>query len=702
MMRNVLTIFGLLCSCCILQAMPIDTTTAQQKALAFVQSHLSEDTETPTLELAMKSEAFYVFNINEHEGFVMVAGDDQMPDVLGYSDTGTFTPDRIPENMAEWLKSYAAQMEFLRTQPDANPVSHKAVSKTAIAPMLQRLTFNEEMETLFADSLASAGSKATALAEIISYHQQVTSKAQVHTDTITALRDSILSANDSQGIIRTLVNDFDCYDDIHEVKRFFYSSEHWDQIIYRELRDKRPILYCGESQDSTTYAFVIDGYAPDNYFHINWDSEGINNGYFLLSILEEFDDGQYIFAGIQPAALYDIPQAYAILNKNSNALLFYYDCDIDNHPELNFATETYTIKSWRSLAENVQYLSFKESFANYTLYTLDSWCKDCKSLMFFDFVENFNATYATSMDYMFQNCKRITTLRELNKLKTDNVRSMSHVFDGCTNLNMLDISKLNTAKVTRMDGMFYGCTNLKTTDVSFSNTQKVTDMSQMFYKCTNLKELSMATFDTQSVTNMSQLFHGCESLDPNYFIIDIANFITPNVQNMSFMFYNCKTLFWIDMQSVKTRDVTNMASMFQGCTDLMELNLKNFNTRNVKNMNNMFSGCTKLQTIYASEEWSNESLERSNNMFKDCKSLKGGKGTVFDALYTDASYACIDGGDENPGYFTYRQSTDIQSVEEENRKAKGDDGWYTLCGVRLEEEPTQRGVYIHEGRKVLK
>lgn len=29
------------------------------------------------------------------------------------------------------------------------------------------------------------------------------------------------------------------------------------------------------------------------------------------------------------------------------------------------------------------------------------------------------------------------------------------------------------------------------------------------------------------------------------------------------------------------------------------------------------------------------------------------------------------------------------------------DGWYTLDGVRLNAQPTQKGLYIHNGRKVV-
>ena len=37
-----------------------------------------------------------------------------------------------------------------------------------------------------------------------------------------------------------------------------------------------------------------------------------------------------------------------------------------------------------------------------------------------------------------------------------------------------------------------------------------------------------------------------------------------------------------------------------------------------------------------------------------------------------------------------------------SRPATGDNGWYTISGVRLSNEPTLRGIYIHQGKKVTK
>ena len=72
-------------------------------------------------------------------------------------------------------------------------------------------------------------------------------------------------------------------------------------------------------------------------------------------------------------------------------------------------------------------------------------------------------------------------------------------------------------------------------------------------------------------------------------------------------------------------------------------------------MSYMFFGCTNLRTIYVGNGWSTAAVTPSFSsfkMFKDCTSLVGGQGTTYDANHTDKTYAHIDGGPSNPGYFT--------------------------------------------------
>jgi len=55
---------------------------------------------------------FYVFGAENNEGFVIVAGDDRITPVLGYSHTNRFSADDMPPNLKWWLGEYAKQIQY--------------------------------------------------------------------------------------------------------------------------------------------------------------------------------------------------------------------------------------------------------------------------------------------------------------------------------------------------------------------------------------------------------------------------------------------------------------------------------------------------------------------------------------------------------------------------------------------------------------
>ena len=69
-------------------------------------------------------------------------------------------------------------------------------------------------------------------------------------------------------------------------------------------------------------------------------------------------------------------------------------------------------------------------------------------------------------------------------------------------------------------------------------------------------------------------------------------------------------------------------------------------------MKSMFYYCRALKTIYAGDGWSTAAVTSSYWMFTGCTKLVGGMGTTYSASHTDKTYAHIDGGPSNPGYFT--------------------------------------------------
>ena len=127
---------------------------------------------------------------------------------------------------------------------------------------------------------------------------------------------------------------------------------------------------------------------------------------------------------------------------------------------------------------------------------------------------------------------------------------------------------------------------------------------------------------------------------------------TSEVTRMDYMFHACYKLTSIDLSYFNTANVTSMSGMFSRCTGMTVLDLSTFNTANVEAMDYMFNVCTNLTTIYVGTEWSTAAVTRSTDMFYNCTSLLGGKGTPYDADHVDKAYAHLDGKDGLPGYLS--------------------------------------------------
>ena len=140
-------------------------------------------------------------------------------------------------------------------------------------------------------------------------------------------------------------------------------------------------------------------------------------------------------------------------------------------------------------------------------------------------------------------------------------------------------------------------------------------------------------------------------------ITGISYLNTSEVTNMVALFANCKKMTNLDLSHFNTSKVTDMTGMFDGCSGLTSLDLSSFNTSKVTKMIRMFYGNRNLRTIYVGNGWSTEAVTSSTNMFIFCTNLVGGQGTTYDVNYIDKTYAHIDGGPSNPGYFTDKNAS---------------------------------------------
>ena len=262
-------------------------------------------------------------------------------------------------------------------------------------------------------------------------------------------------------------------------------------------------------------------------------------------------------------------------------------------------------------------------------------------------VSNFDTSKVTDMGWMFKGNKSTTV--DVSKFDTSNVTNMSNMFSN-SQATTLDVSNFNTSNVTNMSDMFSN-SQATTLDVSNFNTSKVTNMSYMFWNSKSTM-LDVSNFNTSNVTNMSYMFYYSQATT-----LDVSNFNTSKVTNMSYMFWNSKSTM-LDVSNFNTSNVTNMSYMFSG-SKATTLDLNNFDTSKVTNMSYMFSSSTNLKTIYVSNKFNTDKVTSSTYMFYGCTKLIGGAGTKYNSSYVDKTYARIDGGTSNPGYFTDIADKDI-------------------------------------------
>ena len=162
---------------------------AKQTAKQFVEQKVGKNvsiSEIKALPIA-QSQSFatsndyetmaYAVNLDNNEGFVLVVGNDQSHDILGYCDHGTFNEQQMPPNMRSWLESYMASAAAVKDVNTARSLRSApgVPTKTRIAPLLkcqwnQDAPYNDQCPVID-DQHCATGCTNTAMAQVMFYHQ---------------------------------------------------------------------------------------------------------------------------------------------------------------------------------------------------------------------------------------------------------------------------------------------------------------------------------------------------------------------------------------------------------------------------------------------------------------------------------------------------------------------------------------------------
>ena len=123
-----------------INAAVVDRATAKQKAMKFmpgkrfVESKTFASARTRQPEMA---DAFYVFNAEDNQGYVIISADDRTQEVLGFAEYGNLDETTMPENMKWWLKDIARQIAALGTTLKPAVRNATRATRSAIEPLMK-------------------------------------------------------------------------------------------------------------------------------------------------------------------------------------------------------------------------------------------------------------------------------------------------------------------------------------------------------------------------------------------------------------------------------------------------------------------------------------------------------------------------------------------------------------------------------------
>ena len=334
---------------------PVAVSDAEKVAQNFIKSHVVFQKETRIVYRHEEKQIwtdqsspvlYYIFQ-TEPAGFILIAGDDDVFPLLGYSAEGNFDPENIPVNVRKWLEMYKKEISYVITNKIAgneaiNDEWKKYLSepadRTVIGLAVEPLVKTKWNQSPFYNAMCPGGSPtgctATATAQVMKYWNHPAKGSGFHSynhtnyGTLSAnfgnttyqwasMPDVVNSTNNA---VATLMYHVGVSMDMNyspqgsnayvisyngqiensaegALKKYFgykptlkgiekknYTDAHWINLLKTELDQNRPVIYAGFSQ-TVGHAFVCDGYDNNQFFHFNWGWGGAYDGYFTLTSL---------------------------------------------------------------------------------------------------------------------------------------------------------------------------------------------------------------------------------------------------------------------------------------------------------------------------------------------------------------------------------------------------------------------------------
>lgn len=299
----------------------------------------------PALTIGETADAPELYVMTPTDGsLIIVSAESETPALLGYSDNAGFDPTNIPPAMNAMLNTFAYEIKAARAGIATAATGGRA-DMPAILPLC-KTTWNQDAPyNLYCpkmDGKASmTGCVATAMAQVLKvlewpkqcnggtetyYWDNGKQNLTLNFDDVTlnwaSMRDhytgsgttvsskataSLMqavayaghmnfspSASGTHGITMAtgLIKHFDYDCTLSYEQHEWYTQADWEGLIHHELSVGTPVYCDGVTGDySAGHAFVIDGYAGDGFFHLNWGWGGMSDGYYRLTALDPSAQG---------------------------------------------------------------------------------------------------------------------------------------------------------------------------------------------------------------------------------------------------------------------------------------------------------------------------------------------------------------------------------------------------------------------------
>lgn len=328
-------ILFLLLSCllsCYTSAGNRSETEMRQIAINQIYGNLAKGSIQISLKKVSTANAYSIYS-GETKGYVIVSRYENCKPILGYSEN-TYDVNNLPDGFKWWLKEIERSLQYYEDYNITPPSMSKMVANySAISSFIttmwgQSTPFNDKCPKIN-NAAAPSGCVATAMSQIMRYYSypnagQGIGQYKISGSSLTKMKSltntydwkqmidnynfnkgddtqreavavlmfdagaaaQMSYAKDGSGALsfnaaKAFVNNFQ-YDSIplRFCDKMYYTDEEWNGFIYKELTNRRPILYSAIDTISGGHAFVFDGMDNEGKVHVNWGWNSRCDGFY--------------------------------------------------------------------------------------------------------------------------------------------------------------------------------------------------------------------------------------------------------------------------------------------------------------------------------------------------------------------------------------------------------------------------------------